>query len=302
MADTALVTGCSTGIGREIARAFLADGWRVYATARDPADVERLGDRGAATAKLDVTSTEDAERAIERVVDEEGRLDCLVNNAGYGQFGPVEDVPTAAVREQFDVNAFGPHRLMRAALPHMRARGRGTIINVTSAADGLTLPGIGVYTGSKFALASISRAVRQEVADQGIDVAVVEPGLVATDFYDRALAEIESVEHSRAYTDLYRVLGRIGAVERGGPGINPPRTVARTVLDAANAAEPSPRYRVGPYSRLGVAAATILPEPVLDRLARTGVRLAASGPVQRALRWWEGRGDRTVDRERLPGE
>ena len=172
MASTALVTGCSSGIGYETARALLADGWHVYATARDRDrdGLENLADRGAELAALDLTEPADIERVVARVRDEAGGVDCLINNAGYGQFGPVEDVPTDRLERQFAVHCFGPHRLIRAVLPDMRERGRGRIVNVTSAADRLALAGIGGYTASKWALASLSDGLRQELVGSDVEV------------------------------------------------------------------------------------------------------------------------------------
>ncbi|MGM0716525.1 MAG: SDR family NAD(P)-dependent oxidoreductase, partial [Halobacteriota archaeon] len=120
---TVLITGCSSGIGRAAAYAFLDEEWQVYATARNPADIETLGDAGCDIGTIDVRSDEDVTRVVDRIIDEEGRLDAVVNNAGYGQHGPLEDIDDELFEKQFDVNVFGPHRLVRAALPHMRERG-----------------------------------------------------------------------------------------------------------------------------------------------------------------------------------
>ncbi|RBI61718.1 oxidoreductase [halophilic archaeon] len=284
MGKTVLLTGCSTGIGRATALEFLDAGWEVYATARDPAELRDLADRGCRTAELDVTDDADVAAAIDRVFEERGSLDCLVNNAGYGQFGAVEDVPMEKVVEQFDVNTFGPLRLVRAALPRMRERGRGTVINVTAGVGGLTVPGLGVYTGSKFALESATDALRQELSPFGVDAVIVEPGIVATDFYDRALDEIAALDHTAAYDDLYRVLDDIGAVQAGGPGINRPERVARTILRAATADRPDPVYRVGLSATLGTYAGSVVRGRARDRASRLGVELAARDSVQRLLR------------------
>ena len=160
MRETVLVTGCSTGLGRATARAFLGSGWTVYATARDERELRGLARRGARTATLDVTSETDVIAVVEGMVEEVGRIDCLVNNAGYGQLGPVEDVDTERVVRQFDANVFGPHRLVRAVLPHMRSRSAGRIVNVSSAVGRFALPGVGIYSSSKFALRAISDALR----------------------------------------------------------------------------------------------------------------------------------------------
>ena len=283
MVETALVTGCSSGIGRATAEAFLEAEWTVYATARDAGDLADLASRGCRTAELDVTDPGDVERVVDRAYEEAGSLECLVNNAGYGQFGPVEDVPMERVREQFEVNTFGPLRLVKAVLPRMRERGRGTVVNVGGGFRGVTGPGIGVYTGSKYALHSMTDALRQEVADAGVDVVLVLPGVVATDFYERTLEEVGRYEHSPGYEDLYAVLDDVSVVERGGPGVNPPERVAETILAAATADSPAPSYHVGALSSVGSLAGTAVRGRLRDAASRTAVRGLASDPVQRLL-------------------
>lgn len=283
MERTVLITGCSSGIGRATAATFLEAGWEVYATARDPADVSDLDEHGCRTAALDVTDDEAVRRVVDRVFDEQAHLDCLVNNAGYGQFGPIEDVPMDRIITQFDVNTFGPLRLFRAVLPRMRERGEGTIVNVTAGFGGLTAPGLGAYTASKFALESAIDALRQEASRFGVDVVMIEPGLVATGFYDRVRSEVDAIEHTAAYADLYRVLGSVGVVENGGPGINGPDRAADTILRAASAPRPDPVYRVGALATLGTATASVVRGRVRDRAARAGVRAIGSTPVQRFL-------------------
>lgn len=283
MARTALVTGCSSGIGRATADAFRDSGWEVYATARDTDDVADLADRGCHTAELDVTDGKEVEAVVETVFAEQGNLDCLVNNAGYGQFGPIEDVPMEKVIEQFEVNAFGPIRLVHAALPRMRERGGSTIVNVGGGFRGVTGPGLGVYTGSKYALHSMTDALRQEVSAGGIDVVLVLPGAVATDFYDRVRREVSSYDHSTQYADLYRVLDDLDVVQNGGPGINPPERVAETIVEAASADDPNPTYYVGSLARLGSLAGSAVRGRVRDVVSRTGIRGLASRPAQRLL-------------------
>ena len=283
MPATALITGCSSGIGRATAERFDDAGWEVYASARDTDDIRDLGAGGCRTVELDVTETAAAQAAVDRVYDEAGRLDCLVNNAGYGQFGAVEDVPLEAVEQQFDVNTFGPLRLVHAALPRMRAQDRGKIVNVGAAVSALTVQGLGVYTASKFALHSLTDALRQELSGTSVDVVLVQPGGVATDFYDRTLEEIERIEHSPAYADLYRVLDDVQIVERGYPGINPPERVAETIVEAASVDSPRSVYRVGPSAWAGTLFGGLVRGRVRDRVMRAGFAGLASEPAQRLL-------------------
>jgi NAD(P)-dependent dehydrogenase (short-subunit alcohol dehydrogenase family) len=252
---TALVTGTSSGIGRATVEAFLDEEWRVYATARDPDDVADLAERAdCVTARLDVTEANDVEQVVARMADEEGRIDCLVNNAGYGQFGPAEDVPTARVERQFDVNVYGPHRLTRAVLPHMRDRGDGTIVNLSSVAGRVSFPGGGVYCGSKFALEAMSDALRAEVREFGVDVVLVEPGPVATKFTDRAESEVAGVERSGAYESFYEAFADASLFGGDGPATVTPERVAADVVNAASATRPRARYPVGTPARVGVLA------------------------------------------------
>jgi len=271
--ETVLITGCSSGIGRATALAFLEEGWTVYATARDTADVAELGDaRHCETARLDVTEDEDVERVVDRIVDEQGRIDCLVNNAGYGQYGAIEDVPVDDVHAQFDVNVYGPHRLTRAVLPHMREREDGTIVNVSSVLGRLSIAGSGVYSGSKFALEAMSDALRAEVDGHGIDVVLVEPGPVDTGFDDRAADEIDDVERSGAYDTVYEVFDDVTALGGDGPGSVPPEEVAAYVVNAASSTRPAARYPVGALAALGVYA-RFLPDRWRDALYRLVSRL-----------------------------
>ncbi len=269
---TVLVTGCSSGIGRATALAFLEEDWTVYATARNPADIQTLGDReGCSIAKLDVTEQDDVDRVVDRVMDEVGRIDCLVNNAGYAQFGAIEDVPTEQVHRQFDVNVYGPHRLVRAVLPHMREQEDGTIINLSSVAGRLSFPGGGVYSGSKFALEAMTDALRGEVTEYGIDAVLIEPGPVETQFTERAQQEVEGdeevpgVERSGAYESFYDVFEDTQAVGGGGPGAIPPERVAEDIVNAASSTKPEARYPTGTLASVLVLA-RFLPDSVRDSL------------------------------------
>ena len=250
MAKTVLITGASSGIGRASAEAFLADDWSVWATAREESNIEDLEEDGYKTAELDVTNPRECERVVEALIESEGRLDCLINNAGYAQFGPVEDVSTADLHDQFDVNLYGPHRLIREALPHMRARENGTIVNVSSVAGRIAFPNQGSYAASKFALEGLSDALRMEVEEFGIDVVLVEPGPVETNFDDRADEELDDLDKSGAYDWLYQAHEDSSLVGIQDALSVTPGTVALTIRDAANASDPEPRYPVGQGAQL----------------------------------------------------
>ena len=271
--NTVLITGCSSGIGRATALEFLDEDWVVYATARNPADVETLGEKqGCRIATLDVTDGDDVDRVVERIIEEEGHISCLVNNAGYAQLGPIEDVPVAEVDRQFEVNVYGPHRLTRAVLPYMREQGEGTIVNVSSVMGRISLPGMGVYSGSKYAMEAMTDALRGEVEEYGVDAVLIEPGPVDTQFTERAQAEVgggeatdggesvdgreevSGVERSGAYDSFYRLFEDTQAIGGGGPGAVPPERVAADVVNAASSTKPAARYPSGTVARIGVLA------------------------------------------------
>jgi len=272
--DVCIVTGASSGIGRATALAFHAEDWVVYATARDEDDLSELAEAGCRTAELDVTDGEQVDAVVSRVVDEQGRIDCVVNNAGFAQFGPLEDVPTAAVERQFDVNAFGPHRLARAVLPHMREAGDGTIVNVSSVVGELSLPGSGAYAASKAAVESMSDALRAEVERYGLDVVVVAPGPVESSFYERAEGELAGTTRSGAYEDIYELYEDASAMGGFGPASISPGTVAEAVVNAASATDPAPRYPVGPVAKYS-GLARFVPKRLRDRAFALARRLFA---------------------------
>ncbi|MFB6106144.1 MAG: SDR family oxidoreductase [Halobacteriaceae archaeon] len=262
MERTVLVTGCSSGIGRATAEAFLAEDWTVWASARDVADVSDLSDAGCETAELDVTDPGDCATAVAELVEAEGRIDCLVNNAGFSQTGPIEDVPTRRVHRQFDVNLYGPHRLVREALPHMREAGEGTIVNVSSVQGRLAMPGQGVYAASKFALEGYSDALRVEAGRFGVDTVLVEPGPVETNFHDRGERESAALDRTPDYEFLYEAYEDAGSLQ--GVAGSTPEEVADVVVHAATCADPATRYPVGKLSSW-LLLGRYLPDRVRDR-------------------------------------
>ncbi|MFC7097542.1 SDR family oxidoreductase [Halobaculum marinum] len=267
MTRTVLITGCSSGIGRACAEAFLEEEWTVYATARNPADIETLGEHDdCRIATLDVTDADDVERVVDRMLDEEGRIDALVNNAGYAQLGPIEEVPTDAVHDQFDVNVYGPHRLIKEVLPAMRRREDGAIVNVSSAVGRMSFPGGGVYAGSKYALEAMSDALRNEVREYGITVSLVEPGPVDTGFDERAESEVEGLDQTGAYEFFYDLFEDYDAVGGGAGFLSvTPERVAEDVVDAASSTKPPARYPVGPMAKVAEVG-RLLPARLVDAL------------------------------------
>ena len=262
---TVLITGCSSGIGRATAYAFLDEEWQVYATARNPADIQKLGEAGCDIGTIDVTDPEDVERVVDRIIEEEGRIDSLVNNAGYGQHGPIEDIDDELFAKQFEVNVFGPHRLVREVLPHMREREEGTIVNVSSVSGRLATPGMGPYSASKHAMEGYSDSLRLEVEPFGIDVSVVQPGPVKTEFRERVDDELGRLDRTDAYADLYEFQEDASLFGADSPIAVHPAEVAEAIVEASVTPDPEPRYVVGRVAQLLIYA-SYLPDRVSDRI------------------------------------
>jgi NAD(P)-dependent dehydrogenase (short-subunit alcohol dehydrogenase family) len=260
-----LITGCSSGIGHATARAFLKKDWQVVATSRNVDDIADLEELGCTTLALDVTDPDQVAEVVERTVEIGGAIDCLVNNAGYAQLGPIEDVSTVDLHRQFDVNVYGPHRLARAALPHMRAQGEGRIINVSSVFGRISTPGAGAYAGSKQALEAMSDALRGEVEEFGIEVVLVEPGPVETEFTNRVDEELPERERTPAYESLYELVDELKLIGggKGGPFASTPAEVATAIVESAIRSEPPARYPVGPVGQIGVYG-RFLPDRLQD--------------------------------------
>jgi NAD(P)-dependent dehydrogenase (short-subunit alcohol dehydrogenase family) len=269
-----LITGCSSGIGRAAAVEAGARGHRVFASARRPEDLADLARPGSIEPlPLDVTDVASVERAVAEVMLRAGRLDALVNNAGYGQYGSAEDVRLSDWRRQYEVNVFGAVAGIQAVLPAMRKAGRGTIVNVSSVAGKIAIPFAAPYCSSKHALEAISDALRVEVAPFGIRVVVVEPGPIATRFGDRARSEVGPLlAKPGPYRDFY--VGAERAMDSDfRRGQLPAQAVARVIVDAIEARRPKTRYPVTAIAKLGIPAKRFLPDRLLDRAMRGRLKL-----------------------------
>lgn len=269
-----LITGCSSGIGLATTLAAAARGHRVWATARDPEGLAGLtGREGVTTFPLDVTDPEGPRRAVEALLATEGRLDALVNNAGYGRYGSVEDVPLDDWRRQFDVNVFGTLRVTQAALPAMRAAGRGTVVNLSSVGGKVSIPFAAPYCSSKHAVEAISDALRVEVAPFGIRVVVIESGPIVSRFDARARAEVEPLLSSPGpYAPFYP--GARRAMDTDFQmGKLPAEAVARVILAAIESPRPRTRYAVTSMARLFLPLKRIMPDRFFDWRMRKALRL-----------------------------
>jgi NAD(P)-dependent dehydrogenase (short-subunit alcohol dehydrogenase family) len=263
-----LVTGCSSGIGRATAERLARSGWTVYATARRLEAIAPLEQAGCRLLQLDVTDEDSMRAAIEEVERAERAVGVLVNNAGYSQSGAVETISLDEARQQFETNVFGLARLTQLVLPGMRAQGWGRVVNVSSMGGRLTFPGGGWYHASKHAVEALSDALRFEVQGFGIDVVVIEPGLIRTGFAEAAVGTIEPEDGSYGRFNAAVGAATAGAYEnsiarRLGGG---PESVARTIENALTAKRPRTRYRVTASARLFLTLRRLLPDRAWDGL------------------------------------
>ena len=288
MAEVVLITGCSSGIGRSTALQLAAAGHIVYASARRPETLAELTSAGCRPLALDVTDEESMAAAVATIEAEHGAVDVLINNAGYGQYGPIEQVPLDEVRRQFETNVFGLIRLTQLVLPAMRAKRHGRIINVSSMGGRTTLPGGGVYHASKYAVEALSDALRIELRPFGIDVVVIEPGAVRTPWAEVARAGTPSGAgdgsgHAAAVAepdDPYREFksavdanfdtAYTGYLARLSISAD---QVADVIAKAATVRRPRTRYLISALAKSLVAVDTVLPDRVRDAALKQQYRL-----------------------------
>ena len=266
MDKAAFVTGASAGIGEATARALLAAGYRVFAGARRLDRMAGLAAAGATLLKLDLTDDPSIVAAVNTIKNEAGRIDVLVNNAGYGSYGALEDVPLDEGRRQFEVNVFGLARLCQLVLPMMRAQKSGKIVNVTSIGGKIWEPLGAWYHATKFAVEGLSDCLRVEAAPFGVDVIVIEPGAIRTEWAGIARDGLLQMSGGSAYAELAKRHARMLATADTSSLASPPEVVARTIVRAVTARRPKTRYATGGGARTILFLRKILPDRMFDRL------------------------------------
>ena len=268
-----LITGCSSGIGAATAAELVADGHTVYATARRPETLADLAEKGCRTLALDVTDEESMVAAVGAVEAEHGSVGVLVNNAGYSQSGAVESIPLDDIRRQFETNVFGLIRMSQLVLPGMRTAGQGRIINIGSMGGKLTFPGGGIYHATKYAVEAICDAMRFEVQGFGVQVVLVEPGLITTEFADTAVGSVRNLTDDGPYAEFNAKVGTVTAdiyrsavakIAGGGPD-----SVAKVIRKAVDSKRPKARYTVTPSATLGILQRQLTPDRVWDLAMRS---------------------------------
>ena len=261
-----LITGCSSGIGAATAKRLAGHGHLVYATARRPETLAEAAAAGCRTLALDVTDEDSMARAVDTIVSEHGRVGALVNNAGYGEYGAVEDVSIDRVRKQFETNVFGLARMCQLVLPSMREAGRGRIINIGSMGGRMTFPYGGYYHATKHAVEAISDALRFEVAPFGVQVVLFEPGLIATEFGETVSHTLnDTTDDASPYAEgaasMNRVIGDMYANKLLAVG---PGAVAKVIERAITTRRPHARYVVPVMTRGLIGARQLMPSKAWD--------------------------------------
>ncbi|QDC11045.1 SDR family NAD(P)-dependent oxidoreductase [Oceanicola sp. D3] len=265
-----LITGCSTGIGYDAAHGLRKAGWRVFATCRQQKDVDRLAAEGFESLRLDHQDDASMKAAVDEVLAATGgTLNALFNNGAYGLVGPLEDVPTDGLRDLFESNFFGYHTLTRLVLPAMRAQGHGRILNCSSVLGFMAMRWRGPYVASKFALEGLSDVLRLEMSDANIDVVLIQPGPIRTEFRRNAIAKFEQwidwkasprkAQYEAELLDqLYKRSDKPEPFELG------PEAVTKAVLKALTARRPKARYRITTPTHIMALAKRLLPQRVQD--------------------------------------
>jgi NAD(P)-dependent dehydrogenase (short-subunit alcohol dehydrogenase family) len=270
MSNTVLITGASTGIGRASAKAFHKAGWNVIATMRSPEREQELQQLpNTIVLRLDVNEQASIEAAIAQGLSHFGRIDALVNNAGYSLTGAFETFSDAQVRKQFDTNVFGLMAVTRAMLPHFRANGAGNVVNVASVGGRTTFPLYSVYHGTKWAVDGFSESLAYELGPKGIRVKIIEPGAIATDFYGRS-TERDAGNGVTAYDDYSRRL--LGFMDKAGNRGAAPEVVARAIVRAAGDRSSRLRYTVGIDARFALLFRRLLPERLFIGVFKLALR------------------------------
>ena len=272
---TALVTGASSGIGEATALQLAELGYTVYAAARRVERMSDLADRGIRTRSVDVTNDSSMVALVEMIIADTGRIDVLVNNAGYGSYGALEDVPIEEARRQFEVNVFGLARLTQLVLPQMRAQRDGYLVNVSSMGGRIWEPLGSWYHASKFAVEGLSDSLRVEVAEFGIKVVIIEPGSIRSEWSAIAADRLEATSANTPYARQAKVVGAVLRRVDRSPMASGPEVVAEAIAKAVQSARPRTRYVVGGGARGILLAERILPDRGFDKFIQLGYRFAA---------------------------
>jgi NAD(P)-dependent dehydrogenase (short-subunit alcohol dehydrogenase family) len=244
-----LVTGASSGMGKEFARALLQEGYVVYAAARRIENMSDLAQSGALTLKMDITQEAEVQSAVQTILKNHGGVDVLINNAGFGLYGAMEDIPLQDARYQFEVNLFGMARLTQLLLPSMRAKQAGKIINLSSMGGKVYFPMGSWYHATKHAVEGWSDCLRIELAPFNIDVVIIEPGVIATEFGDVVMKPLVQRSGKGVYATMANAFANAMTESYKNDGASPPDVIVKLVLEAITATRPKTRYVAGKFAK-----------------------------------------------------
>ena len=274
-----LITGASSGIGFDAAQMLARQGHRVYAAARRTALMEPLKELGVHVIGMDVTDEASMVQGVEAVIQAEGRIDVLVNNAGYGYLGAIETVSMEEARRQLEVNVFGLARLTQLVLPYMRKQGSGRIVNTSSIAGKMVIYMGGWYNVTKFSVEAFSDALRMEMRPFGIDVVMIEPGAIKTDWGPIAARHLKESSAGTAYEEVgTQWASNIDWFYKTNM-LSKPSVVAKAISRAVNKRHPKTRYRTGRFSHVGVFFNAIMPDRWWDAIMRKLGRIKVKDEV-----------------------
>jgi short-subunit dehydrogenase len=270
MKKVILITGASAGIGKEFAKELLKDGHIVYGAARKVEKMEDIRQLGVKVLQMDVTDEDSMKKGVDTILKAEGRVDVLINNAGFGSYGAVEDVPISDARYQLEVNVFGAARLIQLVLPSMRNHNWGRIINISSIGGKITTPLGGWYHASKFALEGLSDSLRNEVKQFGIDVVVIEPGGVKSEWAGIAADNLMRNSRGSLYGQLTQKFAaslKNTEAQNAEPGV-----IVDLVRKAIEAKQPKTRYHGGYMAGTALFMRKILPDRLFDKMLMTQLK------------------------------
>lgn len=271
MKKVILITGASSGMGKETAKTLIKQGHSVYTVARRIDQMKDLEQLGGHPLKMDVTNESEIQTVLDTIIKEEGRIDVLWNNAGYGLYGSVEDVPLAEARRQFEVNIFGLATLTQKVIPFMRKAKQGTIINTSSMGGKMYTPMGAWYHASKHALEGFSDCLRLELKEFNIQVVVLEPGIIETEFGDVMLDNITQYSGKTVYSGITNKLVTATKAMYANGGGSKPSLIAETVSEIVQAQKPKTRYRVGKWAKPMVWMRIFLGDRIFDKVVMSQV-------------------------------
>lgn len=272
MGKVILITGASSGIGKETAKLLVKQGDTVYGAARRTDKMHDLKEAGVKLLSIDVTDDASMVKGVNDIIAAEKRIDVLINNAGYGSYGALEDVPISEAKYQFEVNIFGLARLTQLVLPHMRAQRSGRIINVSSIGGKIGEPHGAWYHATKFAVEGLSDSLRMELKQFGIDVVVIQPGAIKTEWNTIARENLMKVSGNTAYKELASKHFKMLEDADKGPLGSDPIVIAKVMQQAVNATRPKTRYSAGGGAKPILFLRSILSDRLFDKVMLSTMR------------------------------